>query len=331
MKYNQLGNSGLKVSQLCMGTMTFGDTADRKMSQNIYSMCRDYGINFFDCANVYADGESERILGKLAKDHREQVIITSKAYFPVSRDVNDRGLSRSHLIKELHKSLRRLETDYIDVYYCHAFDKACPLEETLSTLDSFVKQGKIRYIGLSNFAAWQVMKAIAVTKSINGSSIACIQPMYNLLKRQCESEILPMAGSEGLGVVPYSPLGGGLLTGKYLVNEAANGRFHSNKMYQKRYFDDVYKIAIENFITFAKDHHFNPVALAIAWSGSHPHVTSPIIGARNIEQLMPALSSLEIDMSQELRNELSDIFLSPAIATDRREELENIEYKRDDL
>lgn len=324
MQYKRLGNSGLKVSSLCLGTMTFGNGADTSMCKKLYVLSRDKGINFFDCANVYAAGESERILGKLIHEHRDQVVLSTKAYFPTGDTINDRGLSRLHLMKELEKSLKRLNTDYIDLYYLHSFDNETPLEESLSTLNDFVRQGKVLYIGLSNFAAWQVMKAISLSTQFNAAPINCIQPMYNLLKRQCESEILPMAASEGLGVVPYSPLAGGLLTGKYLKEKPTDGRFEKagkmGEMYQRRYRNTANDLAVKKFLKFADENNFNPVSLGIAWVNSHDSVTCPIIGARNVEQLKPALESLAINMTQNLRHEISDFSLAPAIATDRAEE-----------
>ena len=319
MKYKKLGNSGLKVSQLCLGTMTFGDGADESHCTEIYKMSKDKGINFFDCANVYAEGESERILGKLIKGHRDEVIITSKAYYPTGANVNDRGLSKKHLTIELEKSLRRLTTDYIDVYYLHSFDNNTSLQESLYTVNEFVKQGKILYVGVSNFAAWQVMKAISITKLLNTMPITCIQPMYNLLKRQCETELFPMAKSENLGVASYSPLGGGLLTGKYQKN-ISEGRLKTSEMYQKRYFDKENDKAVKRFLEFANTNHYNPISLAISWVSGHNAVTSPIIGARSTNQLIPALASMEIDMTNELRNEISKMSITPPIATDRSEE-----------
>ncbi|WP_187696404.1 aldo/keto reductase [Xanthovirga aplysinae] len=320
MEYKRLGNTGLKVSSLCFGTMTFGQEADEALSKKIYAVCRDYGVNFFDCANVYAGGESERILGNLIKEHRDEVILATKAYYPISRDINGKGGSRFHLTQALRDSLKRLDTDYIDVYYVHHFDEETPLEETLGTLNDFVRQGKVLYIGLSNFAAWQVMKAISITKQFNFAPIACIQPMYNLLKRQCESEILPMAQSENLGVFSYSPLAGGMLTGKYLHNRKEEGRFDTNVMYQKRYEEHRNIQTTEAFIEFSHENNFDPVSLAISWVGGHPGISAPIIGARSVEQLMPALKSVEIPMTDDLWQNISDLSSHPAIATDRSEE-----------
>ena len=320
MEYKNLGRAGVKVSSLCFGTMTFGDGADEKTSATLYGMCRDKGINFFDCANVYAKGESERILGRLIKSHRDEVVIATKAYFKTSDDINGRGLSRFHLTKSLEQSLKRLDTDYVDLFYLHHFDEETPIEESLSTLNDFVRQGKVLYLGLSNFAAWQVMKSISITQLQNLAPISCIQPMYNLLKRQCESELLPMAASERLGVFPYSPLAGGWLSGKYINAEPAVGRFKTSKMYQKRYEQERNKETTQAFLDFAKESNYHPVSLAIAWVGSNPNITATIIGARNEQQLGPALDSIDLVLSESDRNTISGFSLSPAIATDRAEE-----------
>ena len=328
MKYKRLGNTGIKVSQLCLGTMTFGSEADEKESANIYAAALDKGINFFDCANLYAGGNSEKILGKLIKDHREEVVISSKAYFPVDSYAGGgaitwgRGLNRTHLTRALDDSLKRLGTDYIDIYYMHRFDDNCSLEESLSTLNDFVHQGKINYIGLSNFAAWQYMKAVSITKMHNYAPIACIQPMYNLLKRQCESEILPMAESEQLGVFSYSPLGGGVLTGKYIVKnkEKVDGRLNAMEMYKIRYGAKHIDTVSEDFVTFAKENGFAPISLALSWVESRPALTAPIIGARSAEQLKPSLNAIDIEMTEALREQISKLSIAPETATDRSEE-----------
>lgn len=319
MEYVRLGNSGLKVSPLCLGTMTFGDPSDEATSKEVYAACRDKGINFFDCANVYAKGVSEEILGRLFDTHRSEVVIATKGYFPMSDGINGRGASRFHLTKALEGSLARLGTDYIDVYYIHHFDEHTPLEETMSVLNDFVRQGKVLYLGLSNFAAWQIMKAIAICDRSNFAPISCVQPMYSLLKRQCESEILPMALSEGLGVFSYSPLGGGYLTGKYL-DSAGTGRFDNSKMYQERYEAKTNLDTVKAFTDFAKENNYHPVTLAIAWAGAHPGITAPIVGARNMEQLKPVLDALDFEMTAELRETLASFSLSPVTPTDRSEE-----------
>tara|TARA_R110002096_G_scaffold416576_2_gene619403 strand:+ start:241557 stop:242591 length:1035 start_codon:yes stop_codon:yes gene_type:complete len=328
MKYNRMGKSGIKVSSLCMGTMTFGSGADAAESAKIYKAARNKGINFFDCANLYAGGKSEEILGSLIKSHREEVVISSKAYYPVdsyagnSSEIYGRGLNRTNVTREVEDSLKRLGTDYIDVYYMHHFDDACTLEESLSVYNDLVHQGKINYIGLSNFAAWQYMKAVGITRQHNYAPIACIQPMYNLLKRQCESEILPMAKSEGLGVFSYSPLGGGILTGKYLNKDADNtaSRMNTMAMYKERYKDDRNAEIARAFNDYAVSKSLNPISLAIAWVSAHETITAPIIGGRSLEQLKPSLDAADIELTEDIRQEIAALSYAPVSATDRSEE-----------
>ncbi len=321
MNYKLLGKTGLYVSPLCLGTMTFGDEADTNESGKIYATARDGGINIFDCANVYAEGESESILGKLVQAHRSEVILATKAYFPTGEGVNERGGSRFHLTKALDASLKRLGTDYVDIYYLHNFDQATALDESLSTLNDFVRSGKVLYIGLSNFAAWQVMKAIAITEQKNYAPITCLQPMYNLLKRQCEIEILPMAKDQQLGIFSYGPLAGGLLTGKYLnKNLQEPARLDTSEMYQKRYEDERNAVSVKAFIDFATQNNYEAISLAVAWAGSHPSITAPIIGARNAGQLKPVLASMDIPITTELRDTISGFSQAPAPANDRSEE-----------
>lgn len=322
MDYRNLGRTGLKVSPLCFGTMSFGDIADEAMSEKMYHRCREIGINFFDCANVYADGRSEELLGKFIAPEREKVVITSKVYFPTGEDVNARGANRRHIRLEVEKSLRRLGTDWIDIYFIHHFDENTPLKETLRALDDLVKQGKILYPAASNFAAWQIMKALGISDNEGLSRFEVIQPMYNLVKRQAEVEILPMALSEGLGVIPYSPLGGGLLTGKYGPDKKPEeGRILTNDMYSVRYGEDWMLKAAAEFSELAESLGVAPASLAVRWVAEHPAVTAPIIGARNLEQLEESLKAVEIGMTKELYDRISSITQKPAIATDRTEEL----------
>jgi len=321
MQYKFLGKTGIKVSPLCFGTMTFGGEADETTSKKIFHRCRDAGINFFDCANLYQKGKSEEILGKLIADCRDEVIITSKVYFPTSKDVNAGGASRRHISLAVEASLKRLKTDHIDLYFIHRFDDRTDLQETLRALDDLVHQGKVIYIGASNFAAWQVAKSLGISEKFGWNKFACIQPMYNLLKRQSEVELFPMAQSENLGVVSYSPLGGGLLTGKYQSpQKPKTGRFLINKMYQARYSDGWMQDIIKRFVKFARDNNYSPASLAIAWAASHPAVTAPIIGARNLDQLNDTLQSLKIKMTPKLRETISSFSIEPPLATDRMDE-----------
>jgi aryl-alcohol dehydrogenase-like predicted oxidoreductase len=327
MTYKFLGRTGVKVSALCFGTMSFGGDADEAASVQLFKHCRDNGINFFDCADLYAGGRSEEILGRLIKDCRPEVVITSKVYFATGQDVNAMGASRLHIRHAVEGSLRRLATDRIDLYFIHRFDDTTPLEETLRALDDLVRQGKVLYVGASNFAAWQVEKALGISPREGLEAFACIQPMYNLVKRQAESEILPMAQAENLAVIPYSPLGGGLLTGKYGAGKKpAAGRLVSHKIYATRYGDAQAHEIADRFVEFARSRGFDSASLAVAWVGSHPAVTAPIIGARNVEQLRSSIASQDIPMTPELRAEISALSPEPAPATDRSEERTPIHF-----
>jgi len=321
MQYRYLGKTGVKVSQLCFGTMSFGGDADEETSAALFKRCRDAGINFFDCANGYAGGRSEEILGRLIAGSRQELVITSKVYFPMGQDVNDRGASRRNIMANIEASLKRLNTDHLDFYFIHHFDDNTPLQETLRALDDLVQSGKILYPAASNFAAWQVAKALGISAQHGWAPFALLQPMYNLVKRQAEVEILPMALSEGLGVIPYSPLGGGLLTGKYAPGvRPPSGRLVENAMYKVRYGNEsVYETA-GRFTEFARQRGFEPAALAVAWVGAHPAVTAPILGARSLAQLDGSLISLEIEMTPELYAEVSALSPEPPPATDRSEE-----------
>lgn len=321
MEYRYLGRTGVRVSPLCFGTMTFGKEADEAASGEIFRTCREAGVNFFDCADMYQAGRAEEILGRLIRTCRNEVVITSKGFFPTGPDPNAQGASRYHLRLAVEASLRRLGTDRIDIYFIHRFDDRTPLEETLRTLDDFVRQGKILYPGLSNFAAWQVEKALGISALHGWAAPAVIQPMYNLLKRQAEAEILPMALAEGLGVIPYSPLGGGFLSGKFGVGKRPDsGRLTEHKIYQTRYFEGANFEVADRFDAFARERGYKTASLALAWVAAHPAVTAPIFGARNIDQCLDSLASLNIPMEAALRAEISALSPEPPPATDRSEE-----------
>ncbi|HEX6244327.1 MAG TPA: aldo/keto reductase, partial [Polyangiales bacterium] len=243
MQYRPLGKTGVWVSQLAFGTMSFGHEADEAESARLYARCREAGVNLFDTADVYSRGRSEEILGRLVAKERDSVVLATKAGFPTGKELNARGASRYHLVRACEASLKRLGTDRIDIYYVHRFDPETDLAETLRTLSQLVAQGKILYPALSNFAAWQTERALGITEREQLSPPVCLQPMYNLLKRQAEVEILPLARDRGLGVFPYSPLAGGLLSGKYardapataMAEGAPAARHLTNKAYQTRY------------------------------------------------------------------------------------------------
>jgi aryl-alcohol dehydrogenase-like predicted oxidoreductase len=301
--------------------MSFGDIADEAESARMFHRCREVGINFFDCANTYAGGRSEEILGELIADCRDDIVLTTKVVSRTGDDINQGGASRRHIQIALEESLRRLNTDRIDVYFLHHYDAETPIEESLRALDDLVRQGKILYPAVSNWAAWQVMKAQGIAENRGLARIECLQPMYNLVKRQAEVEILPMAADEEIGVIPYSPLGGGLLTGKYAADGKADaGRLIENRMYSKRYGETDYYQSAADFAAHARERGMAPATLAVAWVMAHPAVTAPIIGARNLAQLQSSLASLDVAMTAEWYAEISALSPTPPPAHDRLEE-----------
>ncbi len=321
MQYGFVGKTGVRVSAVGLGTMAFGGDADPDASEAIFRTCLDAGVNLFDCADVYNGGRSESILGTLIRGCRDDIVLTTKAYFPVRSTPNARGSSRYHLVRAVEASLERLKTDRIDVFFLHRWDESTDIEETLRGVEMLVQSGKIMYPAASNFAAWQAMKALGVARANGWAPLTCIQPMYNLAKRQAESELLPMAASEGLGVLPYSPLGGGLLSGKYgRGTRPETGRLIDNPMYVTRYAAKTnYEIA-QGLTELAAEAGVHPVTLAIAWVRAHPAVTAPLIGGRSVAQLEPALAAADYTLTAELKDRLDGLSAAPAVATDRNEE-----------
>jgi aryl-alcohol dehydrogenase-like predicted oxidoreductase len=321
MEYKLLGRTGVQVSRLCFGTMSFGGDADEKTSGAMFRKCRDLGINFFDTADMYSKGKSEEILGRLIKGCRDELVISSKVFSKMGEDVNSQGLSRRHIMLAVEDSLRRLKTDRLDLYFLHMFDPKAPMEEPVRALDDLVRQGKVLYPAVSNWAAWQIARALGISAREGLARFECIQPMYNLVKRQAEVEILPLAKAEEVGVIPYSPLGGGLLTGKYGAKlKPKKGRLVENPLYGKRYAEASYYETADRFLAHAKKRGVHPASLAVAWVMTHPAVTAPIIGARNLEQLQPSLDALKVRMTCEERAEVSALSPEPPVATDRAEE-----------
>ena len=320
MKYRPLGRTGVSVSELCFGTMSFGGDADEATSAAMYKQVRDAGINFFDTANEYSKGRSEEILGRLMKGHRDDLVVTTKVFNPIRDDVNARGGSRRHIAQAVELCLKRLQTDRIDVLFMHRFDTVTPIEETMRALEDLVRAGKVIYPAVSNWSAWQTQRAVDLQEHHGWSRLQVAQPMYNLVKRQAEVEILPMAAANGIGVIPYSPAAAGLLSGKYFTG-SNSGRLKSNKMYEARYGDEWMVEVAEKFVNFCKQRALHPVSTAIAWVGAHPAVTAPIVGARNVEQLKDSLAAVDIKMTPELRAEIAALSRTPAPATDRTEEL----------
>ncbi len=318
MKTKLLGRTGVSVSELCFGTMSFGGDADEATSAAMYKAVRDAGVNFFDCADEYNKGKSEEILGRLAKQDRDNLVLTTKCFSPLSDDINARGSSRRHVVRAVERSLKRLQTDRIDVLFLHKFDALTPIEEMMRGLEDMVRSGKVLYPAVSNWSAWQTQRAVDIQERNNWARLQVVQPMYNLVKRQAEVEILPMAQANGIGVIPYSPGAAGLLSGKYLGQ--ATGRLKTNKMYEARYGEAWTFDVAENFVAFCKQQGLHPVSTAIAWVGSHPAVTAPIIGARNLDQLKESLAAVKVKMTPELRARIAELSPTPPPATDRLEE-----------
>ena len=315
-----LGKTGVKVSRVSLGAMSFGGDADEATAGQIWRAARDAGINFVDTADVYNEGRSEEILGRLMGSERDQIVLATKAYFPTGKDANARGSSRYHLVRAVEGSLRRLKTDRIDLWYLHRFDDATDLGETLRAVEDLIRAGKILYPACSNFAAWQVAHALGIARASGFAPLVAIQPMYNLVKRTAEIEILPMAQSLGIGVIPYSPTGGGLLTGKYGVGKRPEGRLATSKMYETRYgAPELYAIA-DQFTALAAELGHAPATLALAWVASHPAVTSVLAGGRNVDQLASAFAAANVELDAETRARISALSPEPPPATDRNEE-----------
>ncbi len=287
MEYRKLGNSGLKVSEIGLGGNPFGWWADEATSATVVNKALDLGITFIDTADVYDNGHSEEYLGRILKGKRHQVLIATKFAGPTGKGANDRGGSRYHMTVALEASLRRLQTDYVDLYQIHFADPATPIEETLRALDDAVRAGKVRYIGCSNFAAWQLCEAMWTSRVNHLNAFVSVQPQYNLLARETERELVPCCQAYGVGVIPYSPLGGGFLTGKYHKDAAlpANARLAGNNPMFRRIFTDDNWNKVTKLEAFAAAHGHKLNELAIAWLLARPWLSTIIAGARNVDQL----------------------------------------------
>jgi aryl-alcohol dehydrogenase-like predicted oxidoreductase len=320
MRYRRLGSTGVRVSALGLGTMPFGTGTDEEEAARIVDRCLEAGINHFDCADVYGGGRAEEILGALLAPHRDDVVVATKLGFPTGDGVNDQGASALHVRRAVEASLRRLGTDRIDVLYLHRFDQRTALDHTFRALDDLVSSGKVVYLGVSNFAAWQAATALGRCVLHGWAPISVMQPMYNLVKRQVEVELLPFAAAESIAVLPYGPLAGGLLSGKYGDRpETVVGRLTTDEMYRARYRPDDFEVATA-LAAIAADVGVHPATLAVAWVAANPAVTAPLIGGRTVEQLEPSLAAADLDLDDELRRRVSALVPEPPPATDRAEE-----------
>ncbi len=300
MEYRYLGATGLKVSELCLGAMTFGRESSEEVSRQILDRFVEAGGNFIDTADVYSRGASEAVVGRwLAGKQRDDLVIATKVRFPMGEGPNEVGLSRKHILSGIDQSLRRLGTEYIDLYQVHCWDHTTPLEETLSTLDSLVRSGKVRYIGASNYAGWQLQKAIDLSRRMGWEPFVCLQPQYNLLCRSTEWELLPVCQNEGLGVIPWSPLRGGWLSGKYrrgMTEPPAGTRvaIAEEQGWSESwgaYNNERTWSLLDTLFAVAEEAGKSPAQVAINWLLQQAGVTAPIIGARTLEQLETNLGS----------------------------------------
>jgi aryl-alcohol dehydrogenase-like predicted oxidoreductase len=321
VEHRFLGRTGVRVSQLCFGTMSFGGDADEAASAAMFKAVRDAGINFFDTADQYNAGRSEEILGRLCAGERENLVIATKCFNATGPDLNAKGNSRRHLTRALEASLKRLRTDRVEILYLHQHDPSVPADEAMRALEDLVRAGKVLYPAVSNWAAWQVQQALGAQHAQGWARLQAIQPMYNLVKRQAEVEILPMAAANELAVFPYSPAGAGLLSGKFASRSAdGQARLLANKNYTARYGEPWMHEVAEKFAAFCRQRGMQPVSAAVAWVAAHPAVTAPIIGARSVEQLRASLDSLNIGMTPQLWREMAALSRTPPPATDRLEE-----------
>lgn len=310
MEYRSLGRTGVKVSSLCLGCMMFGGKTEPKDAYDIIDRAIDGGVNFIDTANVYNAGRSEEATGAALKRNgkRNQVVLATKVHGKMGEGLNDMNNTRRHIIEQCEASLRRLGTDYIDLYQIHRPQSDMPIDETLRALDDLVRSGKVRYLGASTFAAWQLIESLWVSKEYGLNRFVCEQPPYNLLDRRIERELLPMAQSYGVGIIPWSPLAGGLLTGKYSRNEPPpeDSRYansSANPMYRRRMNDNIWDV-IEGLEAIAKEKQVELSQFSLAWTMQAAGVTSPIIGPRTMEQLEDNLKAVEVTFAPE---ELKDI------------------------
>jgi aryl-alcohol dehydrogenase-like predicted oxidoreductase len=313
MEYFALGNTGLYVSRLCLGTMTFGENTvynaigslGETDVQKIVDRAFDIGINFFDTANLYAMGDSEKLLGKAIGNRREDAVIATKLYNPFTNDINSLGTSRKAILREVEASLKRLGTDYIDLYQVHSWDSTTPLEETLSALDDLVRSGKVRYIGLSNFTGWQIAKAYGISEAKGFHKFVSSQSYYSLVGRELEYEVLPAVRDLNMGVMVWSPLASGFLTGKYTGKNAEQGR-RSHFSFPPVDLERGDKI-VEVLRDIAATHNATPAQIALAWLLHQKGITSIIVGVRRLEQFEDNVASVKIKLSHEELTQLNNI------------------------
>lgn len=309
MDYRRLGITGIKVSRICLGTNNFGGQLDEQRVQSVIKKALDLGINILDTANTYTKGRSEELIGEAIKGNRNEILIATKVGEERGGGPNQGGLSRKEIVWQVSESLRRLQTDYIDLYYMHRFDPETPLEETLRALDYLVKQGKILYVACSNFTVAQVSKAIDICERLALERIVAVQPLYNLVQREAGVDLLPFCREKSLAVLPYSPLMGGFLTGKYASGKAPppESRGYYNKMYWEQTNKGENYMMVESFRQIANQASISTADLAIAWLLKNPAVTAPIVGASSPEQVEKACEVLGLRIPEDAMKRLESV------------------------
>ncbi|MDF1515108.1 MAG: aldo/keto reductase [Anaerolineae bacterium] len=308
MEQVRLGQSGLKVSRICLGTMTFGSGADEATAFSIMDRFVELGGTFLDTADQYNGGASEEIVGRWmkARGNRQDIVLATKVYSHQGPGPNERGLSRIHIQQAVEASLKRLQVDVIDLYQIHRWDYESPPEETMETLNDLVRQGKVRYLGCSNLKAWHLYRYLDLAKTHGWSRFISIQPIYNAINRSIENEVLPLCAEEGLGVLNYNALAGGMLTGKYKRGAAlpADTRLSDSAGYQQRYYTEQALDIVDAFVQCARERQVTPAQQALAWVLAEPRVSSPILGARTLAQFDDSIQGLAIQLTPEERAEI---------------------------
>ena len=303
MEYVNLGRTGVKVSRICLGCMSFGNDAAWKVeldqAQKLVKKAIDLGINFFDTANVYSSGRSEEITGECLKDYRDKVIVATKVYFPMGEGPNDSGLSRRHILQQSRASLKRLGMDCVDLYQIHRWDYNTSIEETMRALNEVVHHGYAHYIGASSMFAWQFLKALYTSERLGLERFVSMQNHYNLLYREEEREMIPLCKEQGIALIPWSPLARGFLTGKYKRGEdPRTSRYEGDKYLAERYFRSEDFEIVDTVVAVAKEKNVSPAQVALAWL-LHKGVTAPIIGATKVEHIDEAVEALNIRLTAE--------------------------------
>jgi len=320
MKIKRLGQTGLKVSEICLGTMTFGNQCDEPTSRAIMDKAFEHGVTFFDTADVYplggemeVKGRTEEYVGNWLKGRREQIVLATKFAGEMGTNPNDHGGSRKHILRAIEASLRRLQTDYIDLYQMHFPDFETPLDETLRALDDLVHSGKVRYIGCSNYPAWWLTKALWISDKQGLARFDSVQPRYNLLFRHIEVELLPLVMDQGLGVISYNPLAGGMLTGRYQAGQSVEkgtrfGLQNAGQLYRDRYWQDAQMQAVDQLKQLCEAHKVSITQVALAWVLAQPAITSAIVGASKPEQLDQSLPAIDLKLDEQIRSACDDIW-----------------------